>query len=219
MFNRNSSKHGFTLVETLVVLVIIGVLAALLFPVFARVREDARKATCQSNLQQIGLAIQQYKQDNKGFYPPAFQNGLAWTKLLDPYAKNKQILTCPSQSTPWRYDYGSNAINTWIFTPKKVFIYGKHESTLKDETSTIVLGDSAQMVDDSQDNGGATSAPSMTLRLPPSCQSETPIVPGSEGVVPTVHAGGGNVAFADGHVKWLSPAATIDAECSSDFFR
>src|SRR5688572_25991714 len=57
------AKRGFTLIELLVVIAIIAILAAILFPVFAKARESARKATCQSNLKQLGLAFGMYKQD------------------------------------------------------------------------------------------------------------------------------------------------------------
>lgn len=64
-----SSKKGFTLIELLVVIAIIAILAAILFPVFARARENARRASCQSNLKQIGLGILQYAQDYDERYP------------------------------------------------------------------------------------------------------------------------------------------------------
>ncbi|HOJ21988.1 MAG TPA: DUF1559 domain-containing protein [Armatimonadota bacterium] len=63
------SRTGFTLIELLVVIAIIAILAAILFPVFARARENARKANCQSNLKQIGLAFQQYRQDYDETWP------------------------------------------------------------------------------------------------------------------------------------------------------
>jgi prepilin-type N-terminal cleavage/methylation domain-containing protein len=66
---RNSVQAGFTLIELLVVIAIIAILAAILFPVFARARENARRASCQSNLKQLGLAVMQYAQDYDEYYP------------------------------------------------------------------------------------------------------------------------------------------------------
>lgn len=93
---------GFTLIELLVVIAIIAVLAAIIFPVFARAREAARKASCASNLRQLGLANAMYLDDNDGFYVAVSQrqdgvpgNGIWWMILLQPYAKSTQILDCP----------------------------------------------------------------------------------------------------------------------------
>ena len=68
--SRARSEKGFTLIELLVVIAIIAILAAILFPVFARARENARRASCQSNLKQIGLGILQYTQDYGRRFPP-----------------------------------------------------------------------------------------------------------------------------------------------------
>jgi prepilin-type N-terminal cleavage/methylation domain-containing protein/prepilin-type processing-associated H-X9-DG protein len=95
---RNSK--GFTLIELLVVIAIIAILAAILFPVFARARENARRASCQSNLKQIGLGIIQYAQDFDGYMPPS-QLGAdpalySWPTLMFPYIKSAQVFVCPS---------------------------------------------------------------------------------------------------------------------------
>jgi prepilin-type N-terminal cleavage/methylation domain-containing protein/prepilin-type processing-associated H-X9-DG protein len=95
-------RHGFTLIELLVVIAIIAILAAILFPVFARAREKARTASCQSNLKQLALAWHMYTQDYDEMGTPRDVNPSAalrtgWSALLDPYVKNSQLFICPSQ--------------------------------------------------------------------------------------------------------------------------
>ena len=103
-------RKGFTLIELLVVIAIIAILAAILFPVFARARENARRSSCQSNLKQIGLGMIQYSQDydeklvNAWFGPGGFgdsgpTNGVyKWMDATQPYLKSTQLFTCPSNS-------------------------------------------------------------------------------------------------------------------------
>src|SRR6188472_4028670 len=92
-------KSGFTLIELLVVIAIIAILASILFPVFARARENARRSSCQSNLKQIGLGIMQYTQDYDEKYPEFNPSGLGWAAATQPYLKSTQILQCPSEKT------------------------------------------------------------------------------------------------------------------------
>jgi prepilin-type N-terminal cleavage/methylation domain-containing protein/prepilin-type processing-associated H-X9-DG protein len=97
-------RNGFTLIELLVVIAIIAILAAILFPVFAQAREAARKATCQSNLKQIGLAGRMYVDDYDGvslssyIYPAGWRvcPHYIWPDMLQPYIKNWGIFACPS---------------------------------------------------------------------------------------------------------------------------
>ena len=98
-------KSAFTLVELLVVIAIIAILAAILFPTFARARENARRASCQSNLKQIGLAFIQYAQDYDEYSPSSVNRNVAtntgrrsWPTVLMPYVKSTQIFVCPSAS-------------------------------------------------------------------------------------------------------------------------
>ncbi len=98
---KRTRQGGFTLIELLVVIAIIAILAAILFPVFAKARENARKATCQSNLKQIGLATLQYAQDYDERLPMrwiATDSNFRTPALIYPYVKNSGVFACPSFS-------------------------------------------------------------------------------------------------------------------------
>jgi prepilin-type N-terminal cleavage/methylation domain-containing protein/prepilin-type processing-associated H-X9-DG protein len=115
MQRNKMQRKGFTLIELLVVIAIIAILAAILFPVFARARENARRANCQSNLKQIGLGIMQYTQDYDEKMPGSTANngGDFYHSLSDyvqPYIKSTQIFKCPSDSTSNKYSYGYNYV-------------------------------------------------------------------------------------------------------------
>lgn len=117
-------RRGFTLIELLVVIAIIAILAAILFPVFARAREKARQASCLSNVKQMSLAVMMYVQDYDEMLPFAIGGphmGRLWTlmELLGPYMKNRQIERCPSDKAGAidftafglaRYSYGWNNV-------------------------------------------------------------------------------------------------------------
>src|SRR5690348_6500752 len=106
MYIRRSTKRGFTLIELLVVIAIIAILAAILFPVFARARENARKSSCQNNLKQLALGFKQYINDFDERYPliavtTGSTNGVppyGWADALQPYIKNTQVYQCPSDT-------------------------------------------------------------------------------------------------------------------------
>ena len=94
--NTKSRASAFTLIELLVVIAIIAILAAILFPVFARARENARRSSCMSNMKQIGLGLLQYSQDYDEAIMP-YKNSIAgWRTHVQPYIKSTQVFACPS---------------------------------------------------------------------------------------------------------------------------
>jgi len=92
-------RNAFTLIELLVVIAIIAILAAILFPVFAKVREKARQTTCTSNMKQLGLAFMQYVQDNDETFPSSNWYGNGWAARMYPYVKATGVYRCPDDST------------------------------------------------------------------------------------------------------------------------
>jgi len=118
------STAAFTLIELLVVIAIISILAAILFPVFARAREKARQTACLSNLKQLGLSVLQYAQDNDEALPfvsfadftvaPTLEE--SWTRSMQPYIKNKGILKCPSDAgARWDLETTDRYITSYAF--------------------------------------------------------------------------------------------------------
>jgi prepilin-type N-terminal cleavage/methylation domain-containing protein/prepilin-type processing-associated H-X9-DG protein len=216
-------RSGFSLVELLVVVAIIALLAAMLFPAFSRARDNARRASCQSNLKQIGLSLQQYVQDYSSQYPPdnaislgASPNG--WAFLIQPYAKSIQILQCPSEETApsplpsglGYTDYGANK-----------YILGLHEASLTSPANTIQVLDLIRSDSASWDNGtdsgmyfdcrGDSTAPRATpgaatwLYRP----NEKSLFRYAER-----HLEGGNYLLADNHVKYFKPLS-ISNNCTA----
>jgi prepilin-type N-terminal cleavage/methylation domain-containing protein/prepilin-type processing-associated H-X9-DG protein len=105
-------NRGFTLIELLVVIAIIAILAAILFPVFAKAREKARQTSCLSNMKQLGLGLMQYVQDYDETFPFTRLTlaGTDWygyqdtiVTLMDPYLKSRKIWACPSMNDPALY--------------------------------------------------------------------------------------------------------------------
>ncbi len=186
---------GFTLIELLVVIAIIAILAAILFPVFARAREKARQTSCLSNVKEINLAVQMYAQDYDDVMvlhvTDPYGDISIWPQHIYPYLKNSQILTCPSEAgNGWdgghdtSFGYG---INYWLAG----YDLGTVKlADIKKPAATILLADDNYYV----------LTPSCFLAIYPN----DPYC-GVDGIarLPARHNRGDNFAFVDGHAKWM----------------
>jgi len=209
---------GFTLIELLIALAILAIVAAILFPVFAGVRERGRRTTCQSNLKQLAIAMQEYVQDNGGIYPPSVD----WGYAPYSYLKNISVFRCPdaeagtatggqfsldppifsaNRMVIWEdavapTDYTYNALKLHYFTP--TYTVGTAESSLA-TPSTTGLNEDASWSDNDGDHYFRT--------VRTSCGRD---FPGN-----TLHSGAGNYSYIDGHVKWLTPEEAGEIECAN----
>ena len=160
-------RHGFTLIELLVVIAIIAILAAILFPVFQKVRENARRTACLSNVKQLGLAFVQYNQDADEKFPSGVvdagggSNGSGWAGEIYPYVKSTGVYKCPDDSAPQSVVGGVT-----LYPISYAFNKGAVGATLADfdgPTDTTILnevtGGSGVNLTDSQENGSTYKSP------------------------------------------------------------
>lgn len=220
-----SARKGFTLIELLVVIAIIALLAAILFPVFSRARENARRSSCQSNLKQIGLGLMQYTQDYDEVLPPyennnvvtsPYSDGGPWQQLIHPYVKSAQVFVCPSNPDKEQQVSGADAqnlsgwtvplINTSYAANPHILIpwnsateYGTvRKSSQIESVSTRI------MVTESRKPASSNSLPYIGSRFFGDNGSTQFRDNGFAGHLKTW-----NVLFVDGHVKAMRPTATV----------
>lgn len=200
----NTHRNGFTLIELLVVIAIIAILAAILFPVFARARENARRASCQSNLKQIGLGFAQYTQDYDEKYPleVACFDGAAcndyeyWPSLIQPYVKSKQLFVCPSDSSPFTLA-GRNG--GWNISYSANTVYDPPSGNQIPPLSTSSLGVCALASIDEVSTTFLALDSKTYFELNTYAKTDL----GTNSAVAKRHLDGANFLFCDGHVKWL----------------
>lgn len=226
MFTQQKRNNAFTLIELLVVIAIIAILAAILFPVFAKVREKARQTSCASNLKQLGLGFTQYIQDYDESFPPGTPHQFycgGWAGQVMPYLKSTGIYKCPDDPTTYlNWQPVSYLINDMLVgdgnwsggSP-----HGAALASLNAPASTVMLCEgygvmmdlnnvaatdfsSAGTMDTNYWNNGGFGQPTNGF-----AKYATGNPPGQklsqyQGTL-GIHTDGSNYLATDGHVKWL----------------
>jgi prepilin-type N-terminal cleavage/methylation domain-containing protein/prepilin-type processing-associated H-X9-DG protein len=204
-------KKGFTLIELLVVIAIIAILAAILFPVFAKAREKARQTSCLNNVKQMGLGAMEYAQDFDEHLPArtfASNGGTIWWPwytVLQPYIKNTQIITCPSSGQAsgvdtygWNESYMNWTALATITAPAQTLIICDNGPCWSTPPS-YYYGDGEVDAPNEIRNGAVPVPPADEVNgLPVTGDNDYYARPRP------VHNGGCNIAFADGHAKWMT---------------
>lgn len=191
-------KSGFTLIELLVVIAIIAILAAILFPVFAKAREKARQTSCLSNVKQIMLAELSYAQDYDERYPLALSAAgpappiYTYFDLIGPYCKNTQIFKCPSDS-----------VGAVDLTALGITLQPSYACDVRVVTGTN-LTHGIPLLGYFSANLGQIDSPAQWAML---CDAAGSV---SAAFVSTInpfarHNDGANYGYADGHAKWDRP--------------
>ncbi len=207
------TRRGFTLIELLVVIAIIAILAAILFPVFAKAREKARQASCQSNEKQIGLAVLMYAQDYDERLPFHYWNTgndarpiagwpgevgryITWAEVTYPYVKNTQLYQCPndvlSSATAMESYRAFPTAYTWNYN-----LSYRALADVNNPAQCIMVGDGVPQLD-------VRWSPAIYAALYNNQPTGTWPLIASYCKRVRKHNDGYNLVFVDGHVKWAN---------------
>jgi prepilin-type N-terminal cleavage/methylation domain-containing protein/prepilin-type processing-associated H-X9-DG protein len=201
------TRRGFTLIELLVVIAIIAILAAILFPVFARAREKARQTSCMSNVKQLCLGMLMYAQDYDDHLTRCREgSGAAWQWPLttcwpwwaeiQPYIKNTQMLNCPSYAGQGSYnatgEFGGlgYGLNLWIAQQSPGISMGSIAKPAETALLMDINNDIVCWLPSTLDGNGNPC----------------------NGNAPSRHNGGLNIGWCDGHAKWMQQSALVAGE-------
>ena len=225
MTSATNHRNAFTLIELLIVIAIIALLAAILFPVFNRARENARRASCQSNLKQIGLGIMQYTQDYDERYPMMYSNTPggtlavpSWRQTIQPYINSAQVFRCPSNTQNTTVDDAARdsypAINRSYSGNIRVFSYRQTWSDPAPITLSFIAKPAQKiMVGERKDVTVVNAAFIWPDYNNSSKEAEV------KSISFVGHLSTANYLFCDGHVKAMRPTQTMsDINMWGDFY-
>jgi prepilin-type N-terminal cleavage/methylation domain-containing protein/prepilin-type processing-associated H-X9-DG protein len=226
---KRTSKSGFTLIELLVVIAIIAILAAILFPVFAKARTRARQTACMNNVKQLSLAFLTYFQDNDERFPPyagvqAWGDHMGWSERIFPHVRSMEVFICPENDMS-TFCYAMNALSSvnYLGQTSRVrnparFIHlleccGSGNRRVKGAItgdSDLTTEWSANLPADNQPDGlvygtktGGLSFTKIANPLPIWKYRDVPGRHWGRLYFPGWHNGGNNVMFLDGHVRYF----------------
>jgi prepilin-type N-terminal cleavage/methylation domain-containing protein/prepilin-type processing-associated H-X9-DG protein len=202
-----AQRRGFTLIELLVVIAIIAILAAILFPVFARAREKANTASCQSNLKQLGLGMIMYVQDYDQTYPKNWYVSCVavaspnWKDCIYPYVKSAQLYVCPSTRLQ------PNTCETTLGRGMGVLAmgYGTNSGRLNSSGLGVVpaaqQGPVSSVAEVAKSASEIESVADTIMIFETDCRFSCGF-DWANSHLQWIHNDGMNVCFVDGHVKW-----------------